>query len=107
METFSDPLFERVHAYAVGLFDGTLTPDARHELETLILTNPAARKVYLEHVQESACLRWACVEEFPQVAELASPSLDQSRSAKLRRRRIASFVLGGGLACVLAGLAAG
>src|SRR5437588_12044357 len=104
MEAFSDPLFERVHAYAVGLFDGTLTPDARHELETLILTNPAARKVYLEYVQESACLRWACVEEFPQVVELASPWRDQSQPAKLRRGRIASCVPGGGAAC---GLAAG
>ena len=57
MESFSDPLYSKVHALAVGLFEGTLTRDEQHELETLILDNPAARRAYLEYVQESACLR--------------------------------------------------
>src|SRR4051812_49038322 len=101
MHTSSDPLFERVHALAVGLFEGTLTPEKRQELDTLILTDPAARKAYLEHVQESACLRWLCVEEFPQVVELAIPSHDQWKPANSRRRRFTSIAIGGGLACVL------
>src|SRR6185436_8570324 len=101
METFSDPLFEKVHALAVELLEGTLSPGGRHELETLILSNPAARKAYLEYVQESACLRWLCVEEGSQIVELAT-AREKLQAERSRRWRIASIVLSGGLACLLA-----
>jgi hypothetical protein len=104
MDELSDPLFEKIHAYAVGLLEGTLSSPERDELAALILSSPEARRVYLEYVQESACLRWLCVEEGPPVVELAAkrhePS-DSSASRGLRKWRIASLILGGGLACVL------
>ena len=110
MEDFSDPLFEKVHAYAVGLLEGTLAPEERHELETLILSNADARRVYLEYVQESACLRWLCVEEGPQIVELAGRRDVESNESKQlktsRRWRIVSMLLGGGVACLLAAVAA-
>lgn len=105
METFSDPLYSKVHALAVGLLEGTLAPEERLELETLILENPAARRAYLDYVQETACLRWLCVEEFPNVVELANRSRGGARTGNLRRR-IVGVVFGGGLACALVAFAA-
>jgi ferric-dicitrate binding protein FerR (iron transport regulator) len=105
MESLSDPLYSKVHAFAVGLFEGTLAPEERLELETLLLENQAARQAYLDYVQESACLRWLCVEEFPNVVELANRSRDRARSGG-SWRRIAGVVFGGGLACALVAFAA-
>jgi hypothetical protein len=47
MNDFSDPLYARVHALAVGLLEGTLAAEERAELESLIFNNPAPRKAYL------------------------------------------------------------
>lgn len=105
MESLSDPLYSKVHAFAVGLFEGTLAPEERLELEKLLLENQAARQAYLDYVQESACLRWLCVEEFPNVVELANRSRDRARSGG-SWRRIAGVVFGGGLACALVAFAA-
>jgi hypothetical protein len=105
MESFSDPLYSKVHALAVGLLEGTLAPAERLELETLLLENHAARRCYLEYVQENACLRWLCVEEFPSVIELANKTRDGARSGR-GWRRIVGVVSGGGLACTLVTLAA-
>jgi hypothetical protein len=105
METFSDPLYSKVHALAVGLLEGTLGPQEQRELETLLIENQAARRAYIDYVQETACLRWLCVEEFPHVVQLASHRPGRSPAAN-PRRRIAAIVFGGGLACVLIALAA-
>src|SRR4051812_43190768 len=99
METFDDPLFSKIHALAVGLLEGTLAPAKRLELEKLLLESPAARQAYLQHVQETACLRWLCVEEFPKAVRLANAPVDRSRTS--RRRRVAAMIFGGGLACAL------
>src|SRR5215217_7378271 len=104
MELPSDPLYSKVHALAVGVLEGTLVPEERLELEKLILENPAARRTYLEYVQESACLRWLCVEEFPNLVELSSKSRGR-QGYGTSRRRIARFVFGGGLACALVAFA--
>src|SRR5690242_13560291 len=105
MESFTDPLYSKVHALAVGLLEGTLAPEERLELESLLLENQAARQAYLAYVQETACLRWLCVEEFPNVVELASRSRDLDRSGR-SWRRIGGLVSGGGLACILVAVAA-
>ena len=96
METFSDPLYSKVHALAVGLLEGTLSPEERLELESLLLENPAARQAYLEYVQESACLRWLCVEEFPKWSNSrAGRETEHARGAiaggELRRSCRAAF----------------
>jgi len=56
-------LYRRIHTLAVGALDDTLSAAERDELRSLLLENADARRAYLEHVQESACLRWLCVEE--------------------------------------------
>ncbi len=104
MEKFSDPLYLKVHGLAVGLLEGTLAPEEKRELETLILENLAARQAYLDYMQESACLRWLCVEEFPNVVELAGKPQDRSDTAR-SRRSIAGVLFGGGLACALVAFA--
>jgi ferric-dicitrate binding protein FerR (iron transport regulator) len=105
MDSFSDPQYSKVHALAIGLLEGTLSREEQRELQTLILENPAARRAYLEYLQESACLRWLCVEEFPDLVALANRSQDHAgpqRSA----RRILGVLFGSGLACLLIALAA-
>src|SRR6476619_6883216 len=87
MATFDDSLFGRVHVLTAGFLEGTLGPDERCEFESLLSNSAAARRVYLEYVQETACLRWLCVEEFPNVVELAKPADDDSQRVKSRRRR--------------------
>jgi hypothetical protein len=70
------------------------------------LNNPAARKAYLDYIQESACLRWLCVEEFPHVVELANSERRRSPAGVSRRKRIAAYIFGGGVACALAAVLA-
>ena len=101
METSSDPLFGRIHALAVGVLEDTLSPAERQELELLLLENPAARRNYLEHVQESACLRWLCVEEFSDGIERCEP-VQQARKWVGTRRQMASIVSGGIAAALVA-----
>jgi hypothetical protein len=104
-ETSSDPLFSRIHALAVGVLEGTLSSAERQELESLLLENPDARRNYLEHVQESACLRWLCVEEFGDVIERCE-SAQPARSWGGSGRRITTIVSGGILATALIAVAA-
>lgn len=106
MESLNDPLYSKVHALAVGLLEGTLAPEERLEFERLLLENQAARQAYLEYVQESACLRWLCVDEFPNVVELANRSRDRAGSKKWSQR-FGVFVAASCLAGVLAMLALG
>jgi hypothetical protein len=71
MESSSEVDFGRIHSLAVGMLEGTLAPAERQNFEALLLENGAARRAYLEHMQESACLRWICVEQFADAAEIA------------------------------------
>lgn len=56
-------LFRRLHKLIVGHFESSLTDDAHAELQALLLGDPAARQKYVEYSQETACLRWLCLEE--------------------------------------------
>ena len=73
MDNPRDPLFGKIHGLAVGMLEGTLSSAEQQEFETLLLENPVARRAYLEHIQESACLRWLCVEEFEGASEQVVP----------------------------------
>src|SRR3954468_22031395 len=105
MDSFCEPLYSKVHALAVGLLEGTLSVEERLEFENLLLENPAARQAYLDYMQESACMRWLCGEEFPSVIELASETRIPMRRERTWRR-IAVAVFGGALACALVAFAA-
>lgn len=91
MDNSRDPLFGKIHGLAVGMLEGTLSLAEQQEFETLLLENPAARRAYLEHIQESACLRWLCVEEFEGAAEPVVPLQVAAKGDGSRRRFAAIF----------------
>ena len=98
--------FSRIHALALRMLEDTLSPTERQELESLLLENSAARRGYLEHVQESACLRWLCMEEFgdgaaPVVMPVAASDASGSR---FRKWAIFSGGLLAGLLAVVIGM---
>jgi hypothetical protein len=64
MEAFDQKLFRRIHALCVGHLASSLT-DAEHaELESMLRESAKARRLYVEYFQETACLRWHCLEDF-------------------------------------------
>src|SRR5690349_17123078 len=64
MAAFDQKLFRRVHALCVGHLESTLS-DAEHaELEGLLRESADARRIYIAYFQETACLRWHCLEEW-------------------------------------------
>lgn len=98
MEMNDQSLFGRIHTLAVGVLEDNLSAAERQELEQLLLTNPAARQAYLAHVQESACLRWLCVEE---LAERFGRAVEPATSARAGSRGRVATVLAGILAAIL------
>lgn len=96
MDTTKDPLFEKLHRLIVRLLEDSLLPGELEELTALLEKNPEARRAYVYYIQESACLRWLCVEDFDRAVTLASPS----NAAGGRQRRI-GWILAGILASAL------
>src|SRR5262245_42563814 len=104
MANFHDPLYSRIHGLAVGMLEGTLSDDERRELESLLLEDPAARRTYLEHMQESACLSWLCVDEMADGVHALAPAPAAKRGVgKWTRLRIG---IAGLLASILVVVAA-
>ncbi|MEX2168412.1 MAG: FecR family protein [Pirellulales bacterium] len=99
METFDHKLFRRVHGLAVRQVESTLT-DAEHaELETLLLESGAARRLYVEYSQETACLRWMCLEEYAGTdrATPAGAPVAIADRPRIGRRRVVAILAA--LAC--------
>ena len=74
-------MYGRIHGLAVGLLEGALSDAQRQELESLLLDDPAARRAYLEHMQESACLRGCASRKSARRCD----TLADSRPASRRR----------------------
>lgn len=106
MENPSDNLFRKVNAFAMRQLESSLTPDEQRELASLLRESAAARRIYAEYVQETACLRWLCLEEFAGDTELATP-LRNEPNRGTSRQRIAVFAFVGSLACTLAAVSFG
>lgn len=102
MNHHGDNMYSRIHTLTVRQLDGELT-DAEHaELQTMLLDNAAARKAYVHYFQDTACLRWLCLEELPGDGD----SLKSLPSEPLRgRRRFVSYVFYGGVASLIAAVA--
>jgi hypothetical protein len=64
MAAFDQKLFRRVHALCVGHLESTLTDAEHSELEGLLRESAEARRIYVTYFQETACLRWHCLEEW-------------------------------------------
>jgi len=100
-ETSHDSDFGKIHGFAVRLLEGTLSAAERQEFESLLMEDAAARRAYLEHMQESACLSWLCVEEFGDAAPpLATPVTGAGSTGW--GRRTATIAFGALLASLLA-----
>ena len=106
MEATGDKLFKQVHALAMSQLEGSLRPEEQRELDALLVQSPAARHAYADYIQETACLRWLCLEEFPAASDPPSPLVGEE-SLSRSRRRWASAALIGGLAATLAAVSFG
>jgi ferric-dicitrate binding protein FerR (iron transport regulator) len=101
MATSNESLFSRIHTLSVRQLDESLTAEEHGELQTLLLENEAARKIYITSFQDTACLRWLCLEELSGAIEPAQAApMDVHRNGALRRRLVA-YSLSGGVACLL------
>jgi ferric-dicitrate binding protein FerR (iron transport regulator) len=99
--TSSDPNSNaRIRVLALRQLDDSLTTAEHDELESLLLQNESPRRAYVEYFQDTACLRWLCLEELSCAIE-PSKSLRPSAEPRHRRRRAWAFALVGGVACVV------
>lgn len=58
MNDINDHLLARIHRLATGQLEGTLSDDQRRELADLLAADADARRAYMEHMQDTASLRW-------------------------------------------------
>jgi ferric-dicitrate binding protein FerR (iron transport regulator) len=93
------PKFEKIHALAVGVVEGTLPSAQLAELQELLVDDAEARRLYLEHMQESACLTWVCANESDLPAERRVSLVEGGRASTRRTKRAAAGI--GLLATVL------
>ncbi len=99
MEAIGDNLLKRLHQLISRQLDDSIDAMEHSELSSLLMENPAARRAYVEYFQETACLRWLCLEEMS--AEIDSSGAEprlRERSSKYRRW----LTWFGGAACLLA-----
>jgi len=101
MNLHGDNVYSRIHTLTVRQLDGELTEAEHAELQTLLLESPAARKAYVYYFQDTACLRWLCLEELPGDGD----SLKSLPTQPLRGRRLISYIFYGGVACLVVSLA--
>ena len=64
MEPNSQALYRELHTLMVREFESTITPSEHAQLASLLTNDSTARRLYIEYMQETACLRWLCLEEF-------------------------------------------
>jgi ferric-dicitrate binding protein FerR (iron transport regulator) len=81
--------------------DGSLTTAEHDELSTMLVKNAAARRAYVEYFQDTACLRWLCLEELSGAVE-PMKSLRDNTATRAKGRRSDTYVLFGGIAAILA-----
>src|SRR5262245_65755061 len=95
MDKHDDFNVNETHSLALRQLEGTLSPNEQQRLALMLLEDAAARRTYLENMQESACLRWLCDDGLDPPSEAAlTPSAMVVRPL---RRRLAPLIIGGGL----------
>jgi ferric-dicitrate binding protein FerR (iron transport regulator) len=94
---------EQIHRLAIRQLDGVLTDAEREELISLLRDDPAARRTYLEHMQDTVSLRWMFSGHLSRQAALELAEHGPER-LHARRRRLAqvALVLAASLACLAA-----
>src|SRR5687768_2392519 len=94
---------EQIHRLAICQVDGTLTDGERAELVALLKGDAAARRAYLEHMQDTVSLRWMFSGHLNRRAalELAEHGPERLHARRRRLSRVV-FALAASLACVAA-----
>ncbi len=106
MDSTNDKLFRTIHRLVHAQLEGSLTPAEREQLDSLLVEDPAAHRMYAEYLQQTAALRWLCLDEFSAVGE--SPiSLASANVADSARRRPWMPQMLAALACTMAVAAIG
>lgn len=101
MKTSDDNSFQRIRTLAMRQLDESLSIGEHEELESLLRESAAARQAYVEYFQDTASLRWLCLEELSSAIE-PMKSLRTEVASRDKRRRFISFAIFGGVACLLA-----
>lgn len=92
--------YQRIRALAMRQLDDSLTPSEHEELESQLRESEGARRAYVEYFQDTASLRWLCLEELSEAIE-PMKSL-RPEVAPQGRRRVNTITIFGGIACLLA-----
>jgi hypothetical protein len=95
----ANELLNRVYSLALAQLEGTLAAEEQRELESLIVENSTARRWYLQFVEESACLRWLCVDDVSHDVQPASLVLGDLRRPRRRWSEVIRYLAG--VACML------
>lgn len=98
MGEINDKLRDRVYSLAIRQLDSTLSEEEKREFESLLLTSSPARQAYVSFVEESAYLRWLCVEECAE--ELATPILPREFARADGQSLVRNWLAG--FACIIA-----
>lgn len=101
MPPSDDNALARIRVLAARQLDDSLTTAEHDELQSLLLTSAAARRAYVEYYQDTASLRWLCLEELSGAIE-PSKTAPTSREALRPRRRHWAFLVVGAAVCVVA-----
>ena len=88
MATPNESLFSRIHTLSVRQLEDSLTPEEHSELQSLLLENEAARKIYVSYFQDTACLRWLCLEELSGSIEPAQSMPTNAHQNQGSRQRL-------------------
>jgi ferric-dicitrate binding protein FerR (iron transport regulator) len=105
MDSTDDSMFRKIHGLVQAQLEGSPTHIEQQELESLLLENPAARRMYAEYLEQTACLRWLCLEEFSATCDPPMP-LAGGNDHRISRRIRAKAIFAA-LACAFALVALG
>ncbi len=96
---------DRVHSLAIRQLEGSLSDEQRSELIGLLGESARARRVYLEHMQDTVSLRWMYSGHFDRRMALAIAEHGPEAVRKAGRIKLAgaaAFAIAASLACVFA-----
>lgn len=99
-----DTLPDQIHRLAIRQLAGDLSEADRSELVALLKASRQARRIYLEHMQDTVSLRWMLSGPSSRKAALAVAQ-DEAQPVFLTRGRAGMMTaVAAGIACVAAGL---
>ncbi|MBA3484778.1 MAG: FecR domain-containing protein [Pirellulales bacterium] len=97
-----DEMTDRIHCLSIRQLDGVLSDDERTELTGLLREDAQARRVYLEHMQDTVSLRWMYSGHYDRRVAMTLAEHGPEGVRKIRRHRLAwgALAVAASLACV-------